>query len=227
MIRSFTASALTATLLALYVCPLQSQTADTAVAITHPAPLIYSIGQPPIWRYHLAAQATAFTQTHGGHSGATFSYGIFHSVNKPPMDALNPVLGFIGGTVEGYGTVGGLGDAGLRAMATSRMFAISVGADWDMRHGHVNTIVSWQSAIRRGGILGRGSMVRIDWIPERGQTVRIGLTAPQFDPLAGRTRPRATTITIPDPPQPPVPVVAANDAATERLARDIQSASTA
>jgi len=222
MIRSLTASVLTAALLT-HVCPLLAQTADTL----RPAPPVYSIGQPPIWHQQLTAQGTAFTQTSGGHSGATFSYGIFRAVSRPPMDALNPVLGFLGGTVEGYGTIGGLGDAGLRAMATSRIFATSVGADWDIRHGHVNTIVSWQSAIRRRGILGHGSMVRVDWIPERGQTVRIGLTAPLFDPLAGRTRPRNTTITIPDPPQPREPIVAANDAATQRLARDIESASTA
>ena len=82
-------------------------------------------------------------------------------------------------------------------MATSRMLATSVGADWDVRHGRVNTIVSWQSAIRRGGILGHGSMVRVDWIPARAQTVRIGFTAPLFEPLAGRTRPAVTTVTPP------------------------------
>ena len=137
------------------------------------------------------------------------------------------MLGVIGGTVEGYGSVGGIGDAGLRAMATSRLLATSVGADWDVRHGRVNTIVSWQSAIRRGGILGHGSMLRVDWIPERAQTVRIGFAAPIFQPLAGRTRPAATTVSIPDPPQPSAPAVASRDAVTQRLARDIESASTA
>src|SRR5689334_17720693 len=60
-----------------------------------PAP-VFSIGQPPIWRQQLTAQGTAYSQ--GGRSGATFSYGVFHSFNKPPIQAFNPLLGLIGGT---------------------------------------------------------------------------------------------------------------------------------
>jgi phosphatidylserine/phosphatidylglycerophosphate/cardiolipin synthase-like enzyme len=185
---------------------------------------VFSIGQPPIWRQQLTAQGgTAFTD--GDRSGATFSYGVFHALNKPPIQALNPLLGLIGGTVEGYGSVGGVEDAGVRAMATSRLLATSVGADWDMIHHHVNTIVSWQSAILRGGLLGHGSMLRVDWLPARGQTIRVGLTAPLFDPLAGRTRPRLTRARIPDPPQPRTQPITAHDATTQQLARDIESAS--
>src|SRR5690349_10077204 len=192
MIRTLRATVLIATLAAFNAGALAAQSAP-------PGP-VFSIGQPPIWRQHLTVQGTAYSQ--GDRSGATFSYGVFHSLNKPPIQALNPLLGIIGGTVEGYGTFAGIQDAGLRAMATSRLLATSVGADWDIRHGHVNTIVSWQSAIRRGGLLGHGSMMRVDWIPSRAQTVRIGLTAPLFQPLAGRTRPRSTTVALPDPPYP-------------------------
>src|SRR5438270_9448807 len=110
-------------------------------------------------------------------------------------------------------------------MATSRLLATSVGADWDIRHQHVNAIVSWQSAIRRGGLLGHGSMLRVDWIPARGQTVRVGITAPMFQPLAGRTRPLVTTVTIPDPPQPRLQPAPVRDAASQQLAREIESAS--
>jgi phosphatidylserine/phosphatidylglycerophosphate/cardiolipin synthase-like enzyme len=185
---------------------------------------VFSIGQPPIWRQQFTAQGTA--QTQGGRYGATFSYGVFHSFNKPPIAAFNPVLGLLGGTVEGYGSIGGAEDAGLRAMVTSRMFATSLGADWDVRHGRLNTILSWQAAIRRGGIIGHGSMIRVDWVPERGQTFRIGLTAPTFEPLAGRTRPIATTIRIPDPPQPVAAPLPARDAAVQQLVRDVEAAST-
>jgi phosphatidylserine/phosphatidylglycerophosphate/cardiolipin synthase-like enzyme len=210
MIRTLQASAVIATLAVVPAGAIGAQT-------TAPPAPVFSIGQPPIWRQQLTAQGTAYSE--GDRSGATLSYGVFHSLNKPPIQALDPVLGLIGGTFEGYGTIGGIGDAGIRAMATSRMLATSVGADWDIRHHHVNTIVSWQSAIRRGGLLGHGSMVRVDWIPARGQTVRIGLTAPLFQPLAGRTRPRDTGVTLPDPPRPRVEPIAT------QTARDIESAS--
>src|SRR5689334_7195274 len=200
MIRTLRASAWIGVLVAFYARELRGQAATLAASTlpqtSLPAP-VFSIGQPPIWRQQLTAQGTAYNQS--DRYGATFSYGVFHSLNKPPIQALNPLLGIIGGTVEGYGSVSGLQDAGVRAMATSRLFATSVGADWDIRHHHVNTIVSWQSAIRRGGVFGSGSTVRIDWIPARAQTVRIGVAAPLFQPLAGRTRPRATSVEIPDP----------------------------
>ncbi|MGH7619666.1 MAG: hypothetical protein ACREPM_20830, partial [Gemmatimonadaceae bacterium] len=220
MIRSFISGSLVVLAL-LDAPPLRGQHADSAAV--HLPPAVFSIGQPPIWRQEVSTQGTAYSRD--GRYGGTFSYGVFHALNKPPITVLNPLLGLIGGTVEAYGSVGGAEDAGLRAMATSRLFATSVGADWDVRHGRVNTILSWQSAIRRGGILGAGSMVRIDWIPAREQTVRIGFAAPLFQPLAGRTRPKATSVSIPDPPQPRVRAAAPRDARTQQLVRDIASAS--
>jgi hypothetical protein len=227
MIRTLSASVLVGTLVAFDAFTLGAQTVSPVPSNSTqfpppPAP-VFSIGQPPIWRQQISVQATAYTQEGG--SGSTFSYGVFHSLNKPPADAFNPLLGIIGGTLEGYGSLGAIGDAGVRAMATSRMLATSVGADWDIAHHRVNTIVSWQSAIRRGGLLGRGTMLRVDWIPARAQTVRIGIAAPLFQPLAGRTRPRVPTVKIPDPPQPreqPTPV---RDAAAQQQAHEIESAS--
>ncbi|HZI41551.1 MAG TPA: hypothetical protein VFD67_07590, partial [Gemmatimonadaceae bacterium] len=222
MIRLLEASVLIGTLAAFDAGTLGAQTASAPQSAPPPTP-VFSIGQPPIWRQQLTAQGAVYSQEDRG--GATLSYGVFHSLNKPPIQAFNPVLGIIGGTLEGYGTLAGIEDAGIRAMATSKMLATSVGADWDIRHHHVNTIVSWQSAIRRGGLLGRGSMLRVDWIPARGQTVRVGLAAPLFQPLAGLTRPRATTVEIPDPPRPRVQPIASRDATTQQLARDIESSS--
>jgi len=97
---------------------LRGQNTDSAAARRRSAPplAVFSIGQPPIWRQQLSAQGTAYT--HSGRSGATFSYGVFHAFNKPPIEAFNPLLGIIGGTLEGYGSVAGAEDFGLRAMAT-------------------------------------------------------------------------------------------------------------
>jgi hypothetical protein len=225
MIRSVNAAGLVFLLALLDVRASNAQAVDSALTRAAPSPAVYSIGQPPLWRQQLSAQGSAVTRD--GRSGATFSYGVFRAFSKPPIAAFNPVLGLIGGTVEGYGSVGGAEDAGVRAMATSKIFATSVGADWDVRHGRVNTIVSWQSAIRRGGILGHGSMVRVDWVPARGQTVRVGIAAPLFQPLAGRTRPRETTVAIPYVPDVPTAAEVPRDAATHQLVRDIASASAA
>ena len=208
--------------------PGQTPEADATRTTSRPPATVYSIGQPPIWRHQLSAQATA--SGHGMREGATFTYGVFRAFSKPPTPAFNPVLGVIGGTVEAYATVAGLEDTGVRAMATSRLFATSVGADWDIRGGRLDAIVSWQSAIRRGGIIGHGTMLRVDWIPARRQAVRVGVTAPLFQPLAGRTRPRETAARLPYMPDAPAPVSAAlsgpRDGAMQQLVREIASAST-
>ena len=193
MRRPIIASVVFGTLaLLLALAPLCAQ--STAI----PAQPVFSIGQPPIWRQHVALQVGAATES--GTGAATATYGLFHSLHIPPGNAFNPLLGIIGGTLEGYGSVGGGADAGVRALATSRLLATSFGADWDVRNGRVDAIVSWQSAIRRGGLLGHGTMLRADWLPTRGRTWRLGVSAPLFQPLAGRTRPLATTVVIPSAP---------------------------
>jgi phosphatidylserine/phosphatidylglycerophosphate/cardiolipin synthase-like enzyme len=225
MIHSFRAGGLFVTLILAGSGALRGQVPDSASASSRsgPPPPVFSIGQPPIWRQQFSAQGTAYSS--GGRYGGTFSYGVYHAFNKPPITAFNPLLGIIGGTLEGYGSVAGVEDAGLRAMATSRMLATSIGADWDIRHDRINTIISWQSALRRGGVFGHGSVVRVDWIPARAQTVRIGVAAPLFAPLAGRTRPIATSVRIPDPPRARGTLAASRDAHTQQLVSEIESAS--
>src|SRR6185503_8594668 len=153
MIRTPHASVLTGTVVLFLASPLLSQEPAPAPPATS-AP-VFAIGQPPIWRQHVAVQATAYSRSDA--TDATLTYGLFHSFKKPPTNAFNPVLGIVGGTFEGYGSVGRFGDAGVRAFITSRMLATSVGADWDIQHRRVDAILSWQGALRRGGLLGHGS----------------------------------------------------------------------
>jgi len=220
MIRTLHVSVVTGTLALFPASPLASQSPPTP-----PSPSVFSIGQPPIWRQHVALQGSVFGSSEATHG--TLTYGVFHSFNKPPINAFNPLLGIIGGTFEGYGSVGPLRDAGVRAFATSRMLATSVGADWDIRNRRVDAIVSWQSAIRRGGLLGHGSMLRVDWLPKRDRIVRVGIAAPLFQPLPGRTRPLRTSVALP-PPMYPQPRSLAPGLTSEarRRARDIEEATT-
>jgi len=186
MIRASRTSVRLSTLALVAALPLAAQ--------SPPAP-VFSIGQPPVWQHHVVAQGTLLSGRDA--RGAALAYGVFRPISRPPSNAFNPVLGVVGVTLEGFATVAEHGDAGIRGMVTSQMLATSIGADWDMRNQTVDAILSWQSAIRRGGLLGRGSMLRVDWIPKRHNIVRAGVTAPLFQPLAGRTRPRRTSVTLP------------------------------
>lgn len=66
MIRTSHASVLTGTLAVLLSSPLVSQ--------SPPAP-VFSIGQPPIWRQHIAVQGTAH-RTSSNATDATLTYGL-------------------------------------------------------------------------------------------------------------------------------------------------------
>src|ERR1043165_3869012 len=94
MARSFNAGVV-GMLAVLDGTTLRSQNADSAAMARRSAPpaAVFSIGQPPIWRQQLPAQGTAYTQS--GRYGGTFSYGVFHALNKPPIMAFNPLLGVI------------------------------------------------------------------------------------------------------------------------------------
>jgi phosphatidylserine/phosphatidylglycerophosphate/cardiolipin synthase-like enzyme len=147
------------------------------------------MGQPPRWQPYGAGLALA----NRGEAvpAASFVAGVHHPI-------LNPVTGLLGVSAEGYGTAGGaFPGVGVRALAASPVLALGAGADWNVDARRVDFLLSYQTAVLRGGLIGRGSMLRIDWLPTRGRTVGIGLQVPVMQPYAGRTRPRRTTASLP------------------------------
>ena len=151
-----------------------------------PAAPPFSIGQPSLWQQHAAALAPLNGPTSNGAVWAV--YGVHRAL-------INPVTGLFGMTGEAYGTIGG--DAyGARILGESQALGLSLGVDWNAARERFSPLVSFQTAIRRGGVLGHGSTVRIDWLPARSQTIAVGLSLPTFKPLAGRTRPRRTHVQL-------------------------------
>ncbi|MDB4889964.1 MAG: hypothetical protein JWL61_1819 [Gemmatimonadetes bacterium] len=106
---------------------------------------------------------------------------------------MNPVLGVLSAAGEAYAGRG----AGVRAIAQVPAIAVGLGMDWNVTRSQLDVLLTYRSAIRRGGLLGRGTMLRVDWLPGRSQTIGIGLHVPLNEPLAGRTRPRRTDVTLP------------------------------
>ena len=171
----------------------------TAMAQIAPGPAprpVFSIGQPPRWQAYGGGLGVVET-TGDGAAGSLF-LGVFHSLT-------NPVLGVAGASGEAYGTAGHFNGGGLRALISAPIFALGTGVDWNVtsgRQGRVDWILSYRSAIRRGGLLSGGTMLRVDWLPTRGGTLGIGVNVPLRQPLAGRTRPRATAVWLPEPVTP-------------------------
>lgn len=148
-----------------------------------------SMGQPLRWQPYAAALALA--NRNGEGQAASLLVGVHRSVTSP-------VTGLIGGAAELYGNASGaFPGVGTRVMATSKLVALAAGLDWHLSRGRVDLALSYQSAVRRGGLLGHGSLLRIDWLPTRGRMLGVGITAPLLQPYAGRTRPVRTSVALP------------------------------
>lgn len=150
---------------------------------------VTSMGQPPRWEYYAAPSAYL---THSDQWRGMLTLG----VHKP---LLHPVAGLLGIAAESYLTFDPGVHPGARLLAVSRALAISAGVDVNGRTREIDAVVSYQSAIRRGGLLGRGSMLRVDWLPGRSNTLNLGVTLPVGRPWAGRTRPRDVDVAAPAP----------------------------
>jgi hypothetical protein len=160
-----------------------------ASATSGPARTVFSMGQPPRWEpYGVASGAFG-----GPDDRAAWTAAL--GIHRPIM---NPVTGLFGISGEGYATLRGSDvETGARLLAQARILAIGAGVDWNARRGEFDVVLSYQSAIRRGGLLGGGTMLRADWLPGRSHEVAVGVHVPIGQRFAGRTRPRRTGVTLP------------------------------
>lgn len=146
-------------------------------------PLVLSLGQPKGWSWLGGASA--------GSGSATVNpfqlrFAAYHSIANPVVDAL-------GVSLEAYAGVGANTDAqqGLRARLTIPVIGMAVGADRNFTTGQTQAIYSLRAPIRRGGVIGRGSMLRLDYLPSRNNEWYIGIEAPLRRRVdLGRVRPR-------------------------------------
>ena len=158
---------------------------------------VKSMGQPLRIKPYLAA-SLAWTPEGETSVGGLATAGLY-------KDLVLPLTGLLGLSGEGYvGGTGGDWDGGVRLFATSRLFFLNVGVDWNARLERADFILGFTPYFRRGGLFGRGGNFRIEWIPQRNNTLQFGFQIP-LEPHMGRTRPRNTRVSLPRPPAPPLP----------------------
>jgi hypothetical protein len=158
-----------------------------------PAPT-HSMGQPPVFQRYGGAYYTLGADDGAG--GAAY-FGVY-------KDLLPSVVG-IGLSGEAYaGGLGGVSEGGVRAMADLRGLCLKTGLDLNFRTGSTDFVLSFDAPLRRGGLLGGGSHLRVDWIPARGNAWQVGVQIP-LQRHMGRTRPRDTEVDLPRRPALPAP----------------------
>jgi phosphatidylserine/phosphatidylglycerophosphate/cardiolipin synthase-like enzyme len=189
-IQLATLAALAPALVPLHVDAQSPDGPPRAASVAQPP---RSLGQPPRYQFHAAG--SALLDRDGGRAGAFVG-----GVRKPLM---NPVAGLAAAELEGYGIgAGRFAGAGARALLGAPVLGLAAGADWHVTESRVDFVLSYRTAVRRGGILGGGSAVRVDWLPTRARTIAVGIQAPVFQPHAGATRRRQTEARLPRPSTP-------------------------
>lgn len=152
-----------------------------------------SLGQPgaPTWLAGVSAGLNPSTDP------AQARFGVYSSIGNPVVDGLGLTAeGYLGSSPDGEGT------GGIRGRLMLPIAGFGIGADHNLREGRTNMILSSLIVGRRGGILGRGSMLRIDYVPAR-DAVSVGVELPVFRPLAaGRDRPRRDHVRFRSAPMP-------------------------
>lgn len=193
--------------LALVVFVLPAGAQERPQPAERPAQPVFSMGQPSRWEPY-AAGLGVFGERYG--PGASLLVG----VHRPIM---NPVAGLFGVSGEAFVTKTPGLEGGARLLARVPAIAIGAGVDWNARSGDFDLLFTYQSAIRRGGLLGRGTMLRVDWLPGRDHRFGVGVHVPIGQPFAGRTRPTRTGVPLPG-------ATAALDRATQAQSRDVDAA---
>jgi hypothetical protein len=154
----------------------------------------YSLGMPPVYKGHAGVESGAYNL--GGDSEL-----LLYATMAVQKDLGSPVVGLGAIGLEGY--IGNRGrdlDGGGRALFRIPALHFTIGADYNFRDEALDVLLRLQLPIRRGGIFGHGTQVRIDWLPGRGNTLTLGLDIPLWGRNIGKTRPRKAAVKLDDPP---------------------------
>lgn len=162
-----------------------------------------SLGQPARWLWTVGV-STGIGRRDGNKSGlGEGRAGVYHEL-------LNPVLGVGGAHLELYnGAFDTKYNAGLRLRFVSQISGVGFGADYSAIDERLRPIFSYVYPLRRGGVAGDGSVVRLDVTGGRNRSLMIGVEKPVFRriPLgSARLRHDRVLLRAPRPPPTPHPV---------------------
>lgn len=157
---------------------------------------VFQLGMPPIWKGHAGGTIGWYEpgQDNGqaqilGHAGILKDLG-------------SPVVGLAAIGVEGYAGVRGVDglDGGGRALFSIPALHFTTGADYNIADERWSWLLRLQIPFRRGGIFGKASQVRFDYLPGFDNTFAVGIDVPLWGRNNGETRPRHDAVRLEQPP---------------------------
>lgn len=142
-----------------------------------------SLGQPPRWHWQAGLGTGAYREGPSTDVMVRAAGGVYYA----PVNPVTKLAEF--GTEAYLGARGDKADAGVRALLRVPYLSAGIGADYNLRGGRLDMLVTAHTPVRRGGLLTRGSLLRLDWYPMLRHSFTVGVSAPLGDRLAGRNRP--------------------------------------
>lgn len=153
--------------------------------------LTTSLGQPPHSRFY-AMGGTGVDWRKPGDANPIVMGGL--GVTR---SLLNPVTGILAASLEGYaGLRATTADGGVRALLVASTLRLSGGVDYNIAAGRMWGMLGYTMPVRRGGVFGGGSLLRLELNLGAGDAFRAMVMAPLRQPRAGRTRPRQEVVRI-------------------------------
>jgi hypothetical protein len=150
---------------------------------------VRSMGQPVYWKPYIGPSLVwdRRDQTRGG---VQLYGGVYR-------DLLGHAVGAFGVAGEAYYRyVGEENDGGFRLTGIIPFIGIGLGTDYSFEAEDWDFMMSFQFPWRRGGPLGLGDALRIDYFPTRNHSFALGLSIPIFQPWVGKTRPKRDSVEL-------------------------------
>lgn len=173
----------------------------------------YELGMPPVYKGNAGVMAGSYRPSGVGELSGMFHLGL-------QKDLLSPVIGIAALQVEGYiGVTGRELNGGGRLLFKIPSLHVSLGPDYDVESDEVDLLLRLELATRRGGIFGKATMLRIDYLPGRQNTIMIGIDVPLWGKNLGKTRPRRDAVKLASRPLGRIPIDDVSPALAESLTR--------
>ena len=152
---------------------------------------IHSMGLPSRNEFYTGPAVVFDQTTRGTKFGGQLYAGLTHYLTSP--------LFGVGLGLEGYGQYidGQEFDGGGRLVGKITPIFVQAGVDYKIGTENAAFILSLNLPVRRGGIFGHGSELRVDWLPTRNQTFNVGFQFYLGQPSRGKARPKQAKAVLP------------------------------
>ena len=157
---------------------------------------IRSLGLPEIWKPYLGVGVGMISRD-TTQIASQARIGVYR-------DLMNPVAEVLGWSAEYFVGVNGVRlDHGARLFLLSNMLRLGWGVQYRPDGGTLDLLLTFTAPVRRGGLLGRGTDLRFEWLPTHGGALNLAFTVPLHQPHRGATRPAHDYVHLEDAPRPP------------------------